>query len=377
MSILGPAVADSDSRSPQLPPNLPVRRILLIRLSHLGDVLHALPVFHGLRRTYPEARIAWAVQAEYAAMLQPLPGLSAVLPFARRDGWRAWWKLRGQLKEFQPQWTVDAQGNWKSAGVAFLSKAKRRTGFAAQDMRESAAAWVANDPAPPWNQAAGQHAIDRNLHLAAYVCDTDRAGLRSLLPRDWLQLKAVERTTGRKHWRERMGPNPKRPVILQLAAEGDVRAWPIEHQRRLLHELDAQRRDVLVLSGPGETELGKQFAREFESHVHLHHWVGQNSLRELAGAFRAAGDAGASLISCDSGPMHMGTLCGLRVIALAGPQDAARTGPWPVPGADSPHLALRNAQPLACAPCLSRKCSQTGGPVCMEQLAPEQVLQVL
>lgn len=357
--------------------NRPVRRILLIRLSHLGDVLHALPVFHGLRRTYPEARIAWAVQPEYAELLRPLPGLSAVLPFARREGWRAWWKLRGELRRFQPDWSVDAQGNWKSAGVAFLSRARRRSGLAPPDMREPSAAWVTRDRAPVFCADNGEHAIDRNLHLAAHVCGMDVDSLRSLLPRDWLQLKAVERTTGRKRWRERMGEAPHRPVILQVAAPGDVRAWPVDHQRELLRGLEARGHDVLVLSGPGEKDLGARLAQEFAESPRLHHWVGQNSLRELTGALHAAAECEATMISCDSGPLHMGAVCGLRVIGLAGPQDPARTGPWPVPGPESPHLALRTELDLDCAPCLSRTCSRPDGVACMEQLTPDQVLAAL
>ena len=64
------------------------RRILLVRLSHLGDVVHALPVYHALRRAFPEARVAWAVQEEYAELLEPLPGLTRTFRFERRGGWR-------------------------------------------------------------------------------------------------------------------------------------------------------------------------------------------------------------------------------------------------------------------------------------------------
>ena len=69
------------------------RRILLVRLSHLGDVVHALPVFHALRGAHPRARIGWAVQREFAGLLEGLPGLDEVLDFERRGGARAWLEL--------------------------------------------------------------------------------------------------------------------------------------------------------------------------------------------------------------------------------------------------------------------------------------------
>lgn len=354
------------------------RRILLVRLSHLGDVLHALPVFHALRRAYPEARLAWAVQREFADLVQPLPGLARTLCFDRRGGLRAWVRLRREMLEFRPDWTVDAQGNLKSAMVSVLSAAGRRTGFHASDVRERGAAWALNDRAAPWPAGDARHAIDRNLHLAAHIAGTTAAQVLQALPEDWLQLRAVERTTGRKRWREHMGEHPARPLILQLAAPGDVRAWPVEHQLQLLRELDRRGRDVLVLSGPGEAQLGARVARELEGLGHLHHWVGQNSLRELTATLRAAGEAGATMVSCDSGPLHVAAASGLRCVVLAGPQDEERTGPWPPPGSPgSPHAVAAAREGLDCAPCFKRHCTQTNGVLCMERVTPAALLELL
>ena len=65
-------------------------RIVLVRLSHLGDVLHALPVFHALAETFRGARIAWVIQREYAELVRPLARLERVIEFDRRGGARAW-----------------------------------------------------------------------------------------------------------------------------------------------------------------------------------------------------------------------------------------------------------------------------------------------
>ena len=88
-------------------------RILLVRLSHLGDVVHALPLFHALRAAQPEAQIAWAVQAEFASLLEGLPGLTRVIRFQRDEGLRAWGRLWRELRSFGADWTIDAQGNAK------------------------------------------------------------------------------------------------------------------------------------------------------------------------------------------------------------------------------------------------------------------------
>src|SRR5262249_19112540 len=115
-------------------------RILLVRLSHLGDVVHALGVFHALHAAYPRAEIGWAIQPAFAGLLEGLPGLARVLVFERRGGLAAWLALRRELARFRPDWTVDAQGNAKSGAVAWLSRAPRRVAPARADWQEPWAA---------------------------------------------------------------------------------------------------------------------------------------------------------------------------------------------------------------------------------------------
>ena len=93
------------------------QRILLIRLSHLGDVVHALPVYHALRAAHPRAELAWLVQGEFAGLLAGLPGLAAVLAFERRGGARAWLELRAALAAFAPELVVDL-GDLRDVRVA-------------------------------------------------------------------------------------------------------------------------------------------------------------------------------------------------------------------------------------------------------------------
>lgn len=342
-------------------------RALLVRLSHLGDVVHALPVFHALRRAAPRAELAWAVQPEFAGLLTGLPGLDRVIPFDRRGGLGAWWRLAGELRCFGADVCVDAQGNLKSAATTGLSRASRRVGWHAGDWRERAGAWVLTESAA--RHDGPPHALDRSLHLARHIAGEDFEP-----PEDWLGLSMRERDAGRVAWRERMGAAPAGAVLLQLSAPGDVRAWPAANQLEFLRLCASEGRPTLALSGPAEAELGERVAREVPQ---VRHWVGQRGLRELAAFFSAASEDGARLVSVDSGPAHLACAVGLSVVGLAGPQDAARTGPWPAPGAGSPHLALRANRSPDCAPCLSRRCAHLEGNVCMEALEAREVLASL
>jgi ADP-heptose:LPS heptosyltransferase len=341
-----------------------------VRLSHLGDVVHALPVFHALRERFPEAELAWAIQPEFAGLVQALPGLSRVIPFDRRGGLRAWRELRRELREFDADWALDAQGNLKSAAVTLASGARRRTGYHRRDWRERLGALVLTDQAPALTGRC--HAIERSLHLARYATELEPAWE----PSDWLGLSPEELVAGQERWSELLPHARQGAVILQLAAPGDVRAWPVERQRQLLQELAGRGTPTLALSGPGEgeAELGRELARALPD---TSHWVGQRGLRALAAVLAAAARDGARFVGCDSGPLHLAVASGLRVVALAGPQDAALTGPWNAARAAEHHRALRAELLLPCAPCLSRSCSHEQGPLCMTELRVEQVLAAL
>lgn len=363
----GPVGADNASALRPVPRE---ERILLVRLSHLGDVVHALPLFHALRAAHPEARIAWAVQPEFAPLVRGLAGLERVVPFERRGGARAWLALHEALARFGATLAVDAQGNLKSAFVTLCSGAPRRVGLARQDWREPLGAHVLTERAPPVRaRGGGPHALDRMLGLARHLAPG------SVAPRFDAGLSQGELAAGRALLAGHVG-GAGAPVVLQLARAEDVRAWPLDRWARLARGLAASGRTVLVLSGPAEAEEGAQLARELGGLADVHHWVGQRGLRELAAVFAAAAERGGCFVGCDSGPLHLAVSAELPVTALCGPQDAARTGPWPhAPGA--PHRALGASLPPPCAPCLARTCTHPDGPVCMHRIGVEDVLHVL
>lgn len=351
------------------------RRILLVRLSHLGDVVHALGVFHALHAAFPGAEIGWAIQREFAELVAPLPGLARVLCFDRRGGPAAWLRLRRELSAFGAVWSIDAQGNAKSALAARLSGAPRRSAPARADWQEPWAAWSANDRAPALRPPA-RHALERMAQLVAHVAPGSALPLRLDAA-----LSPAERAAGERALEQRLPEPGGRPVLLHLSTPGDVRGWPLEHWLRLVEALRARGRGVLVLSGPAEAELGGELARRAPQ-AGVAHWIGQRGLRALAAVLEAAARRGLALVACDSGPMHLAAAHGLTVVALEGPQDAARTGPWPprdpsgsreTPG----HRVVRARAEPECAPCLARRCRHPAGPVCMHGIEPEDVLAAL
>lgn len=340
------------------------RRIALVRLSHLGDVVLALPLFHALRERFPRAELAWVVQREFAPLVEPLPGLARTLRFDRRGGLRGWLELRRELAEFAPDLAVDAQGNLKSGFALACSGAARRVGLARADWREPLGRFALTESAAP---ATGEHAFERTLALCRHF------GVQGEPRRD-PALSSLERELGAARARDLgLGAGD---VILQLSPAHDVRSWPLERCAELLALLADEGRRCVVLSGPAEQREGEELRARTVELAHVQHWVGQRGLRELAAFFAVSAESGVRYVGGDTGPTHLAAACGLPVTVLCGPHSHLRTGPWPVADA-GPHRAVRAAVQPVCAPCLARSCSHPHGPVCMRELAAGEVRMAL
>ena len=313
-------------------------------MSHLGDVVCALPVFHALRGAHPEAALGWVVQSEFAGLLEGLPGLQRVFRFQRRGGWRAWLRLRRELRAFAPELAVDAQGNLKSAAALLLSGAPRRAGLHPSEWRERTGARALTEHAPP---SGGSHAIERMQALGRYA-----AGGGGPLRAD-PGLSAAERAAGRAELARLLPAGASDVALLHLSPPSDVRGWPLERFGELARLLAARGRPVLVVSGPGEEEQGLALARELGQGP-VRHLVGQRDLRRLAALFAAAAERGGAFAGADSGPMHLA--------CAAGPVASG---------------VVRAAPAPACAPCLRRTCSHPDGPVCMRGIGAAQVAAAL
>jgi ADP-heptose:LPS heptosyltransferase len=120
------------------------RRLGILRLSAIGDVVHALPLAMGLRRAFPEARITWVVQAHAAPLLENHPAVDDILVYPRRGGPGVWARFLADLRGRRFDATVDPQGNVKSGVIGLLSGARFRAGLHARDCKERLNALLTN-----------------------------------------------------------------------------------------------------------------------------------------------------------------------------------------------------------------------------------------
>ena len=287
-------------------------------MSHLGDIAQTLPLLHAVRGAWPGVEVAWAIQPEFAGLVEPL--VERVVHFDRRGGLMAWPRLRRALHDFAADLVIDAQGNWKSALAASLSGAPRRLTLPRCARQEPLAARLLGLEEVPVDPEGARHLVPLCTALGALV--TGEATTR-LDP----DLSDEERAAASRTWSQLSGGS--RAVVLHPGAPGDPRSWPAARYRRLAELLIERGDRVVVLTGPSEADVGARLQAEVPTAAHH---VGQRGLREFAALLDAASSQGAALVGGDSGPAHVAAIVGLPVHLIAGPEDPSRTGPWPPRG---------------------------------------------
>lgn len=291
-------------------------RVLIVRLSSMGDVVHTLPLAENARRA--GAEVGWVVERAFASLLEGNPNVSRVFeadtrawrrrPFAAAT-LRAARGLARALRAFAPDETIDAQGLWKSALVARAAAAPV-IGFAAQARREPASAILGGAGVVPAPEAI--HIVERNLALlapAGIPADVRVPDAAYLAERPHPEADAYLATL------------PRPFVLLHPGAGRAAKAWGEERFAHLARALIRDRAIAPVVSwGPGDerrAEALRLLLPELPPMPRL-------SAPGLARVIREA----ALFVAGDTGPLHLADALGVATLALYGPTDPARNGPY-------------------------------------------------
>ena len=294
-----------------------MENILVVKLSAIGDVIHALPVSYAIKEQYPNAHLTWVVEQAAYAILADNPCIDELILFEKAK----FRSIGGFLREIGPfrrrlrtrryDASLDLQGLFKSAAIAWNAGAKLRIGTA--NMREGA--HLVSRPVR--GAHAEGHIVERYLDVAralgcrvgevrfpVSVSDRDRMAADTLLAREGVQ-------EGRPF------------VAFAVGANWPNKRWPVEHFAALADRLyHAHYVPVLVGGGRLDETLAEDILRASEiPPVNL---VGRTNLKQLAHVFTRA----ALVLGGDTGPVHLAA--GLRVptVMLMGPTDANRNGPY-------------------------------------------------
>jgi 3-deoxy-D-manno-octulosonic-acid transferase/heptosyltransferase-1 len=369
------------------PEELQTVNILIVKLSAIGDVIHTLPSLAALRRCHPDADITWVVEEAAADLLTENPDLNRVIVSGRKRWIRELRRgkiaapLREMLAFFREirrrpyDLVIDFHGLLKSAAIVLISGGKRKLGY---DSLQELSGLFYNEKI---HEDLGKHAVDRYLDFIRHLADGGEKQTDCLAPPPsfTITIGEAERrrvealinehaellTAGDGFGDNRIESGGRRKpgrcfVAVNPVAFWETKLWEDEKFAELCDRLREELGIGIVLTGGEAGPLDRIRAMMTTEAVNL---GGRTTLRELACLYRQA----ALVITTDSGPMHLAAAVGTPVIALFGPTDPVRTGPYG-PG----HRVIRRG--LDCMPCFRRRCDT---PRCMTEISVEEVFEAV
>lgn len=359
------------------------QRILIIRLSALGDIIHGLPVVAALRHAFPDAHLGWLVEDRGAALLANNPTLdrlhilprSAVKkdlkkrPLATLSGPLA--ALVRELRRERYTISIDLQGLTKSAIWGPLSGAGMRIGFRGADAREMSR-WFYNEAVAPAEDRV--HVVEKNLSLLTPL------GITKPSIEFPFRLDETTLRRGRELWNPELNLEGKAPprVILNVGAGWPTKMWPAPSFGELGARLVKRNGACVALAwGPGEEAAARAALSAGKKAGLNSDQLGHNGLRSRPGLFIAPPTtfmesggmiAAANLyVGGDTGPTHMAAALGIPVVSPFGASDAKRNRPL---GAEGETLQL--AEP-PCIPCWQTECTWKEPLACLTHISVDRV----
>jgi lipopolysaccharide heptosyltransferase I len=368
-------------------PTLDIRRvdfsrILLIKPSAVGDVVHALPVLEKLRRRYPQARIDWLLTPENAQLVRGHPAISNILLFARREfstegrrltGAASMLELINQIRAAQYQLVIDLHGQLRSGLFAIISGAPVRIGFD-RPIRRSPISFqgrpLKNIPTRGWAGARegswlaythripiptlDVHAVDRYLWVGQFLgFDNDPPVFN---------LPASPEAEARIAGHLAAHATPGRPLaILAPGTMWETKHWTPEGFAAVARGLVETGFTPILIGSKADQSLGRAIQAQAPGSTDF---TGQTNLADAVALIRRA----AVVVTNDSGLMHIAAALGKPAISIFGPTNPVQVGPY-----GQPNSVVR--LDLPCSPCNYRRLAQCpNSHACMRDLPADLVL---
>ncbi len=342
-------MSSPEAIAPQIVP--PPRRVLIVLLGAIGDVVRALPLLGRIRNAWPDAHIAWAVEPKSKAVLEHHRWLDEIIVYDRAHAPWTFLPFLQRVRRGHFDLVIDLQRHLKSGLTSRISGARDRFGFAAPNTKEFNYLFSNHQIAPQPNM---------RLKLDAVPGVWRRARTCAIADRVW-----TRRDRRRTRPRARDAADAPRPLLAVILGS----SWPSRIyfpestaavvRRVAVADSDSPALFPVLLGGPDETKLADEVMRHLDD-VPALNLAGRTSLRDLIAIFPECAVA----FGPDSGPMHIAAAVGCPVVSLWGATAAERSAPWGF--AD---LAISGAIP--CHPCYLRKCPI--GRECMRRISPEEV----
>jgi heptosyltransferase-1 len=307
-------------------------RILIVKLSSIGDVVHTLPAAALLRRELPNARIAWAVERRAAAILEDSPAIDELIKLDLR-GWRKRLLARSTLDDASARVSelrqarelngarradvaIDFQGLMKSGLVAFATRASRRIGFETQELREKPSKFFLTEQV---DTSQLKHVIDKNLELARTVLRSEST-VPQTVNNGYEFPIAV--SSDDERYAEAVIKSREGFAIVNNGGGWPTKLWPSERYAELADWLWSECAiRSFVTYGPGEEALARSVVESSKSGA-------VEAVASTLKQFVALARRAALFVGSDTGPLHLAAACKTPIVGLYGPTSPERNGPF-------------------------------------------------
>lgn len=340
----------SQKEKPKIDPSS-LKKILLIRLRRIGDIVMTTPAIAALRHGLPGATIDYVVEAPFSRLVDGHPDLDRVFVVPRKEGAADFMGFIRRIRREKFDAVLDFHGGPRAARIAWFSGAKLKIGYELKGKR-----FLYNIRVPRRPKDGFIHSVENHLNLvrALGISVPDPAPpLRLPEPR-------AEETGNIDHWWEGNGLGRDATAVLHIGAGNRFRDWGAENLSALIRHLVRRSGAKVILVG-SEDDMPRAEALRTEDPASILSLVGKINLIELRLLIARA----RLFVGPDSGPMHIAATTGTPIVALFGPTLPANFAPWKAE-------ATLLEKPLACRPCRQRRCVSQDFR-CLLTITPEEV----
>ncbi|HDY67551.1 MAG TPA: glycosyltransferase family 9 protein [Candidatus Scalindua sp.] len=343
------------------------KKILIVRLSAIGDVVHVLPALRSLRSNFPDSKITWLVEDKASDILTGHPDIDEVITFPRRKWQRNILKINKitntvfeifsfykKLRKDCYDIVIDFQGNLKSGVMTIMTGSENRIGFGKGYCKEFNYLFTKYRIRPPRKR---MHKIDKNLALLGGL------GIETNFHRPELPVSKADEKYISKFLRTNINDSFPIIVVQPCASRfGSYKQWPVSNYALLADKiLESYEANVILSWGPGEIDVVNEIVMNMKHKALVA--CETKSIKQLIELIRRAD----LFIGGDTGPLHIASILGIPTVGIYGPKDPVIYGPY-----NGKAVVVRKE--LWCSPCKKRTCSD---PECMTSILPEDVFHAV
>ncbi|MCK4905856.1 lipopolysaccharide heptosyltransferase II [bacterium] len=324
-------------------------RILILKPSALGDIVHALPLLASLKKSFPNRYIAWGVKEKFAELLEKHPYLDEVIIWKKHG----FWKFARDIRQRRFDIVLDLQGLFRTGLITYLSGATQRWGFAKEETKEQQFFFLnIRIPTPSANI------------VEKYLDFVEPLQAEKIIEFPIPEKESAKEHIGQYFQRTDVSPNDKVIALIQGAGWGN-KTWKAERFAQLGRLLSAKKNwKVMLIWGVGEAEKEKaQKINKMASDKLL--IAPATTISQLVSLLKRCSLA----VGGDTGPLHLAAALGLPVVGLYGPTPPSRNGPF----TEKKEIIYHNP---ACSPCWKRICRNKNNE-CIDSIQVEEVMKAI